>query len=268
MENLFCLAESVLFENDINKKIEMTNDLLKKWQNKEVVLKKQSAVKYCYQPGRPEKPELVLPRELKQRKINTPEGHAAMLHAIAHIEFNAINLALDAVYRFQEMPEEYYGDWIRIAVEEAKHFKLLQDYLKDLNYDYGSFPAHNGLWCMAQSTSHDVLCRMALIPRVMEARGLDVTPGIKQNFKLVGDSRAVDILNIIERDEIGHVAAGNHWYYYLCEQRDLDPIKVFKTLIKQYALQNIKGPIAVESRKKAGFKAIELDWLVSLTTTD
>jgi uncharacterized ferritin-like protein (DUF455 family) len=213
------------------------------------------------QPGRPDLPEMVQPRNLHRRKISSPEGHAALIHSICHIEFNAINLALDAVYRFHAMPDRYYSDWLQVAEEEALHFKLLSNHLQDMGYFYGDFPAHNGLWEMTMKTAHDPLIRMALVPRVLEARGLDVTPGIINKLESVGDSRAIEILNIIQRDEIGHVEIGTRWFHYLCELRGLDAESTFRTLLEQYMKGPIKGPLDRDARRRAGFSEAELDYL-------
>lgn len=215
-------------------------------------------------PGRPDKPELIPPTQLKQRKLGSPEGRAALIHAIAHIEFNAINLALDAVYRFQSMPDAYYADWLQVASEEAYHFSLLQDRLRSLGYHYGDMPAHNGLWEMVLKTDHDVLVRMALVPRVLEARGLDVTPGMMKRLAQAGDSKTVDILSIILRDEIGHVAIGSRWFKYCCDQRDLSPESTFRTLLTDYMGGGLKGPFYTEGRLKAGFSRAELDALLKM----
>lgn len=211
-------------------------------------------------PGRPDKPELVLPREIPRRGLNSLEGRATLLHAICHIEFNAINLAWDAVYRFRDMPKQYYLDWLKVAKEEAYHFSLIRDYLAELGFAYGDFPAHNGLWDMAVETSHDVLIRMALVPRVLEARGLDVTPGIMKKFESVNDTRANEILTIIERDEIGHVEIGSYWYHYCCDLQDLEPDETFRQLLKKYLKSGVKKPINHDARLKAGFSQQELDY--------
>jgi len=217
-------------------------------------------VKHLLIPGRPDKPELVQPRELPRRGLNTLEGRATLLHAICHIEFNAINLALDAIYRFRNMPTQYYFDWLKVAKEEAEHFSLLNDYINDLGFSYGQFPAHNGLWEMAVDTEHDVLIRMALVPRVLEARGLDVTPGIMKKFESVNDTRANEILTVIQREEVGHVEIGSHWFRYCCEQRNVDCDETFRNLLQQYLKSGIKKPINVEARLKAGFSQKELDY--------
>lgn len=206
-----------------------------------------------------------MPRDVPKRGLGTLEGRAALLHALAHIEFNAVNLALDAIYHFRGMPQAYYADWLRVAQEEAYHFTLLRTYLQELGFDYGDFPAHNGLWEMALRTDHDVLIRMALVPRVLEARGLDVTPGIQARLKEVGDTRAMEILAIILRDEIGHVEVGNRWYRWCCEQRGIDPVPHFIALYREFVTP-FGGPMNHTARKAAGFTQEELDLLASLNT--
>jgi len=214
--------------------------------------------------GRPAQPELVSPAELPRRKIGTPEGHAALIHAVAHIEFNAINLACDAASRFQGLPVAYYADWLKVAAEEAYHFSLLQGRLQQLGHRYGDFAAHNGLWELAQKTRDDPLRRMALVPRVMEARGLDVTPGMMQRFANIGDSETVEILTIILRDEIGHVQAGSRWFRYLCEQRGLDPESHYFELLNAYFEDGIRCPLHKQARREAGFSERELGRLEEL----
>lgn len=168
-------------------------------------------------PGRPARPEMVDPLMVKRRTMRTPEGRATLLHALCHIEFNAINLALDAIWRFSDMPADYYTDWLKVAAEEALHFTLLSGHLTTLGYAYGDFPGHNTLWEMVAKTKDDVLARMALVPRTMEARGLDAIPSVRNKLAQVGDDAAVAIIDIIMRDEIGHVAIGNRWFGYLCQ---------------------------------------------------
>jgi uncharacterized ferritin-like protein (DUF455 family) len=199
--------------------------------------------------------------DVNKRKLSTPEGRAALIHALAHIEFNAINLALDAVYRFRDMPPDYYSDWLKVADEEARHFILLRNYLRTLGFEYGAFTAHNGLWDMAVITAHDPMVRMALVPRVMEARGLDVLPGIMHKFKSSGQHEAVEILEIILRDEVGHVAIGNRWYKFLCNQRGLEPISTFRSLLKEFNAPKLRGPLHTEARLAAGFTADEITML-------
>lgn len=214
--------------------------------------------------GHPEKPRLVHPRELPKRRLSDSGGHAALIHAIAHIEFNAINLAWDAVYRFRGMPEAYYADWTRVADEEARHFQLLRDHLRTLGYDYGDFDAHNGLWDMAKRTADDVLVRMALVPRVLEARGLDVTPGMMKRLRAYGDTRGVEILEVIFRDEIGHVEIGTRWFRWCCEQRGLEPLQTFRDLLQEYFRGELRGPFDHVARRRAGFSEAELTLLENL----
>ncbi len=211
--------------------------------------------------GQPARPRLVPARAVQTRKTSTPEGYAAMLHAIVHIEFNAINLALDAAYRFRRLPPQFCRDWVRVAAEEAQHFQLLRGRLQHWGFDYGDFDAHNHLWDMAYQTAFDPLLRMALVPRVLEARGLDVTPAIQAKITQMGDADTVAVLDVVYRDEIGHVAIGNHWYQYLCQQRGLDPVALFRQLIRRYDLFVFRGYVNKEARVEAGFSAFELSLL-------
>lgn len=209
-------------------------------------------------PGRPDKPEWVSHTALKAKPLNTLEGRAGLLHAIAHIELNAIDLALDVVWRFHGMPATFYTDWVQIAKEEAKHFLLLQRHLVNMGFDYGDFPAHNSLWEMAERTRGDILARIGLVPRTMEARGLDASPGVKNKLISAGDLAAGRILDIILEEEIGHVAAGNRWYRFVCEQRGLDPIATYRELIQQYDAPKLKSPYNLPARRLAGFSEEEL----------
>ncbi len=214
-------------------------------------------------PGYPERPELVPPRTVPRRSMHTPQGRAAMIHAMTHIEFNAINLALDALWRFPGMPPQYYADWLQVADEEALHFDLLSAHLHSLGYAYGDFPAHNSLWEWAARTEHDVLARMALLPRTMEARGLDVTPGMKARLEQAGDVAVGAIMDVILRDEIGHVAIGNRWFGWLCAQRGLEPIDAYRVLAAEYHVPQYRGPLNLAARRAAGFSAAELEELAS-----
>jgi uncharacterized ferritin-like protein (DUF455 family) len=209
-------------------------------------------------PGRPPRPALVPPKQVPTRTPFTSEGRAALLHAIAHIEFNAINLALDAAFRFSGMPVGFYVDWLQVASEEALHFTLLHEHLQSLGHRYGDFDAHDGLWSMTQRTAHDVLARMALVPRTLEARGLDATPPLQAKFAQAGDTRTVDILEVILRDEIGHVAIGNRWYRWLCEREGLDPIAHYPLLAERYRAPRQRPPFNHAARRAAGFSDDEL----------
>jgi len=209
-------------------------------------------------PGRPAKPELVLPRALKQRGLGSREGRAAFIHAIAHIEFNAINLAWDAVARFSDMPAQFYADWVQVAADEARHHSLLAARLAELGYAYGDFPAHNGLWEMAEATADDCLARMALVPRVLEARGLDVTPGMIERLNAVGDTTTAAVLALILREEVAHVAAGSRWFLWCCERTGCEPQATFRRLIAAHARGALRGPFNHPARLEAGFDAAEL----------
>lgn len=214
-------------------------------------------------PGRPDRPLLVAPRDLVQRKLSSAEGRAALIHAVAHIEFNAINLAWDAVYRYPGMPESYYRDWASVADDEARHFALLSERLGQLGYAYGDFSAHNGLWSMAVATAADVLERMALVPRVLEARGLDVTPGMIERLRGAGDLDTVACLDVILAEEVRHVAIGSHWFKTLCAQRQLDPSATFQRLVASHGLSALRGPLNITARMQAGFDAAELQQLTA-----
>ena len=209
-------------------------------------------------PGRPTRPRLVDPAALPRRSPFTREGRAALLHAVAHIEFNAINLALDAVWRFAGMPEAYYRDWHRVAAEEALHFTLLREHLLTLGHDYGDFDAHDGLWAMTEKTAGDITARMALVPRTLEARGLDATPPMQRRLRDAGDHRAVAILDRILRDEVGHVAVGNHWYRWLCAREGLDPLAHAIELDRRYDAPRRRPPFNLEARRAAGFSDAEI----------
>jgi uncharacterized ferritin-like protein (DUF455 family) len=215
-------------------------------------------------PGRPARPPMVHPARVPRRSPSTPQGLAALLHAIAHIEFNAINLALDAAWRFDGMPDAFHRDWVRVAAEEAYHFTLLAGQLHDLGYAYGDFDAHDGLWAMCEKTAADVVARMALVPRTLEARGLDATPQIQGKLRQVGTPqalRSVEILDIILRDEVGHVAVGNHWYRWLCEREGLEPVAHYAVLAHRHAAPRLHPPFNEDARQRAGFTPIEMDAL-------
>ncbi len=215
-------------------------------------------------PGRPARPELVEPRRLGRRSMQSTEGRAVLLHALAHIEFNAINLALDAVWRFAGMPAAFYVDWLKVAAEEAHHFSLLVARLAEFGHAYGDFPAHDGLWDMCDRTRGDVLARMALVPRTLEARGLDASPPIRARLQQAGDHASAAILDVILRDEIGHVLIGNRWFRFLCERAQLDPHATYLRLADQYHAPKLRGPFNFDARREAGFDEAELAALADL----
>jgi uncharacterized ferritin-like protein (DUF455 family) len=256
---LFWLAEC-----DAVRKVEGVRLLAQSWLSGAIELDTHAALT-AHQPipGKPDKPELVPPLLVKRRSMITPEGRAILIHALAHIEFNAINLALDAIWHFADMPREYYADWLQVAEEEALHFSLLTGHLQDRGYGYGDFPAHNSLWEMAAKTRHDIIARIALVPRTMEARGLDATPQVRAKLAQAGDTAAAAILDIILRDEIGHVAIGNRWYNWLCEQRGLEPVATYARLAVEYRAPVMRGPFNLEARRAAGFSELELAALTS-----
>ena len=214
--------------------------------------------------GRPARPLLVTPREVPARGLGTPEGRAALLHAVAHIEFNAINLALDAAWRFRGMPPEFYFDWTSVAADEARHFRLLRTRLAALGHSYGDFPAHNGLWEMAEKSAGRCLARMALVPRLLEARGLDVTPGMIARLQSLGDAESVAILQVILREEVAHVAIGTRWFEWCCEREGVEPGETFLALLREVARGALRGPFNLEARRAAGFDDAEMARLAAL----
>ena len=209
-------------------------------------------------PGRPLKPDLVPPLQVGRRSMATNEGRAMLVHALAHIEFNAINLALDALWRFPGLPDAYYTDWLRVAKEEATHFDMLSKHLATLGHAYGDFPAHNSLWEMVEKTSGDVVARMALVPRTLEARGLDAIPPLRAKLAQAGDMAAAAILDILLVEEEGHVEIGNRWFFHLCAQRGLEPMATYDELTLRYKAPVLKGPFNIEARRRAGFSEAEL----------
>ena len=209
-------------------------------------------------PGRPARPLLIHPARVPRRRAGSPAGRAALIHAIAHIEFNAINLALDAICRFGAMQQDYYTDWMQVAVEEAHHFSLLREHLRGIGHDYGDFDAHDGLWETAEKTRDDLLARLALVPRTLEARGLDASPAVRAKLHAAGDLRGAAIIDIILADEIGHVAIGNRWYRRLCDERGIDPIQTYALLAERYQAARLHGPFNLAARRAAGFTEAEL----------
>jgi uncharacterized ferritin-like protein (DUF455 family) len=215
-------------------------------------------------PSRPaERPELVPPLAVGRRSMATSVGRGMLIHALSHIEFNAINLALDALWRFAGMPAEYYVDWLRVADEEASHFHMLASHLQQLGYAYGDFSAHDSLWEMVDRTRDDVMARMALVPRTLEARGLDAIPPLRAKLAQAGDQAAAAILDIILRDEVGHVEIGNRWFSHLCQQRGLALRPTYAELAQRYRAPTPRGPFNIEARLRAGFSEEELQALTA-----
>lgn len=264
-------AQSALAACDVEAKLSAAAWLWADWQAGEVEVSDFVVPVEC--AGLPARPVLADPRTMPRRQLGSEENHAALIHALTHIEFNAINLALDAVQRFSGFPPAYYADWLRIAAEEAEHFQLLRQHLRGLRYrdgrpggwDYGSFPAHAGLWELAQKTAHDALARMALVPRLMEARGLDVTPDIQRKLTGFGDRAGAAILDIILRDEMGHVAAGDRWFRWLCTQRGLDAEATYINLLATPGVPRPRRPFNEAARLCCGFSQAELLRLAALS---
>jgi uncharacterized ferritin-like protein (DUF455 family) len=213
-------------------------------------------------PGRCARPRLVAPQRVPQRSLGTREGRGALLHALAHIELNAVNLALDIVWRFAGLPEAFYREWVVVAQEEAVHFEMLCAHLRSLGFEYGDLDAHNGLWEMAEKTRDDVLARLALVARVLEARGLDASPVLRDRLAAAGDANAAAILQRILEDEIGHVRLGTRWFRWLCDQRGLDAAAHQCELARRHDAPRPKGPFNLEARRRAGFSDEEIAGLV------
>ncbi|GAP35734.1 ferritin-like domain-containing protein [Piscinibacter sakaiensis] len=254
-------ALALLREHDPRRKAAATRALAQAWRAAPAQHPVDPAARLAEPddlPGRPLRPRLVPPKEVPARSPFTVAGRAGLLHAIAHIEFNAINLALDAVWRFPDLPPAYYADWMRVADEEALHFQLLEAHLADLAHAYGDFDAHDGLWTMARRTAHDPMARMGLVPRTLEARGLDATPALQAKLARAGDARAVEILAVILRDEVGHVAIGNRWYRWLCARAGLPPHATAQRLAREHAAPRLRPPYNLEARRAAGFDEDEL----------
>lgn len=256
--SIFSRAHQCLMLDGVDEKLAATHALFDAWRDGLTSFEQTDSPELIPVPGRPPKPELVAATQVPRRRLGNRAGHAALIHSIAHIEFNAINLALDCVYRFRDFPPEYYGGWLKVAHEEATHFALLREHLRGLGFDYGDFLAHNGLWDMACKTAHDPLARMALVPRVLEARGLDATPAIQNKLRGIGDTRGVEILDVILRDEVGHVALGDFWFRTLCRCRGLEAEAAFARLMEEFDAPRLAPPINVEARMAAGFGAEEL----------
>jgi uncharacterized ferritin-like protein (DUF455 family) len=261
---LLTAAAGCLAEPDADAKVACTHATAARILSGDLVREPAGGHQPVTLPGRPPRPVLVAPRELHQRALDRADGRAALIHAVAHIEFNAINLAWDAVQRFPAMPQTFGRDWASVADDEARHFTLLRARLRDLGFDYGDFPAHDGLWRMAQDTAHDVLVRMALVPRVLEARGLDVTPGMIARLRSVGDDATADCLAVILREEVRHVAIGSYWFRRLCEQRGLVPQETYFRLLAEHPGGRVRCPLNRPARLDAGFDEAELNRLEAL----
>lgn len=261
MQNIFQIAAACLHGSDIDTKLELTHSAWKMHRAGDLEFHSRQPPLAIAETRFPARPVLCDPRKMPRRKLTSPAGMLAFYHAIAHIEFVAIHLAWDILYRFRGMPQAFYQDWLRVAHEEAQHFTLLREQLLNRGCDYGKLSAHRGLWDVAEDTADDLLARLALVPRFMEARGLDVTPGMIDRFRQIDDQQGVAILMRILEDEIGHVALGSRWFSAVCRERGINPERHYRQLIATYFKGKQRGSLNRELRKKAGFSDAELDWL-------
>ena len=258
MLNVYRVLLDILTEVEPKQKLERTAHMKALWDQGTLMI--GEPCEGLPLPGRPERPKLVPPLEVPRRRLGSDEGKAALMHAVAHIEFNAINLALDMALRFGHGPEfkneddiiKFLGDWISVAADEARHFQLISDYLETLGYAYGDFKAHNGLWEAAKDTNSDVSARLAIAPMVLEARGLDVTPQMIERFRKINDPMAVTILSTILEEEVPHVACGTKWFHYFSAIRGKDSEIYFQQQVRAFFKGKIKPPFNVSARKKAG----------------
>lgn len=268
MRNLYQEAKNCFLTADPDEKMQLSLEIASDWDAGLLQWNEGDAplepILQLNQPGRLEKPELVEAGKVKNRGFKSVQQRAALIHALAHIEMTAVNLSWDSIYRYRQLPGEYYDDWVKTAREETQHFYLLRQSLRDMGYDYGDFPAHNELWQMAVTTADDLMARMAIVHRVLEARALDVVPFSVEKFRAIGDKSTADSLIIIANDEIGHVNAGSRWFRYRCEQEQVDADKMFFGLIKKYLRSTPKGPFNREARLKAGFSTYEMQELERL----
>ena len=266
MKNIFEFAAACLHSGDIDEKLALTHQAWRALENGDLSLLPELPVLPIARVIFPDKPVLLSPRAMPKRKLGSASGISAFFHAIAHVEFVAIYLAWDMLYRFRGLPDQFYQDWLRVADEEAQHFELIRTHLQAMNLAYGDLPAHSGLWDHAKDTEGDLLARLALVPRCMEARGLDVTPALIEKFKNLSDDASVALLTRILTDEVGHVERGSYWFTFVCGQRGLEPDAEYKQLIRHYYRGGKpKGPFNREMRIIAGFSNAELDWLENTT---
>lgn len=261
MNNIFDLAEQCLITSDLESKLEITRKARDLRQADGLTFSDPKPPLPIEQVRWPPCLQFVPPKDLPRRSLNAKTGRIALLHAVAHIEFSAILLHWDGLYRFRGLPKEYYHDWLRVTLEELGHFEMLRRRLSELGSDYGELPVHDGLWRVADDTAHDVLARLALVPRCMEARGLDVTPGMIERLEQAGDRDSVKILRKILADEVGHVALGSKWFHRICRNRKLSPEPIYFDLLEQYFQGGLRGPFNRTLRLQAGFSQEEMDRL-------
>ncbi len=261
MENIFTIAEFCLYHADAEQKIKKTHHARKLIESDQLSFESIGPVISIGKTKFPDIPLLLAPRDMPRRRLNSAAGKIAFFHALAHIEFVAIYLAWDILYRFRGLPEKFYQDWLQVADEEAQHFTLIRRHLLEMGADYGDLPAHRGLWDHAEDTADDILARLAIVPRCMEARGLDITPKMIEKFNSQDDQKSVKLLTRILEDEVGHVKIGSYWFKKLCRQKHLNHEKKYAQLIEKFYVGKPKGPFNRELRIIAGFSNAEIDWL-------
>lgn len=247
-------ATLAILSADLDEKTELAQETARRWHERRLSLRSPLDPELPERPGRPAKPELVPPKATEKRSLHTLPGRIAMLHALAHIELNAVDLALDIVARFasEPVPHSFFDGWMRVAFEEAKHFRMVRDRLRALGADYGDMPAHDGLWQAAHSTRNDLTARLAVVPLILEARGLDVTPSLQEKMRETGDIDSADVLKVIYDDEKGHVAVGAKWFRFLCAREKKDPAATFKALVRANFRGALKAPFNDIARAEAG----------------
>lgn len=247
-------ATAAIAASDLAIKTGLAQETARRWHQRRLSLRSPLDPALPERPGRPEKPELVRPGHTEKRSLHTVPGRIAMLHALAHIELNAVDLALDIVARFasEPVPHSFFDGWMQVAFEEAKHFNLVCDRLRALGADYGDLPAHDGLWQAAHSTRNDLTARLAVVPLILEARGLDVTPSLQDKMRETGDLESAEVLRIIYEDEKGHVAIGAKWFRFLCARERKDPAKTFQALVRANFRGSLKAPFNDIARAEAG----------------
>lgn len=247
-------ATMAILSADLDEKTELAQETARRWHARRLSLRSPLDPQLPERPGRPEKPLLVPPKATEKRSLHTLPGRIAMLHALAHIELNAVDLALDIVARFasEPVPHSFFDGWMRVAFEEAKHFRMVRERMQALGADYGDMPAHDGLWQAAHSTRNDLTARLAVVPLILEARGLDVTPSLQEKMRETGDIDSADVLKVIYEDEKGHVAVGAKWFRFLCAREKKDPAATFKQLVRANFRGALKAPFNDVARAEAG----------------
>ncbi|WP_068082694.1 ferritin-like domain-containing protein [Polycladidibacter stylochi] len=255
MHSLQASSNAIVSAPQTADKVSLAYETAAKWFNRSLDIgHPSSSITMPDRPGRPEKPQLLAPRDMPKRAMNGTSGKLALLHSLAHIELNAIDMTWDLIGRFTaiQMPRSFYDDWVQVGLEEAKHFKMLENRLAKLGYGYGDLPAHDGLWQAAQSTGHDLKARLAIVPMVLEARGLDITPPMIAKARSGNDEDTAKALETIYNDEKRHVAFGTKWFRFLCDRERINPHTEFQKLVRKYFKGALKPPFNDRARSEAG----------------